>query len=131
MPSPEPVDPELYAKVKMEVYAEHEKHSAYRSGILVQRYKARFAEKHGARKKPYKGTKPTKKQKGLKRWFAEDWRNESGEIGYDKKNTLYRPKNRVTKDTPTTWGELTPAEIKAAKKEKKTKGRVKRFTNPE
>ena len=34
-----PVDMKLYEKVKKKVYKKHPKHSAYRSGILVQTYK--------------------------------------------------------------------------------------------
>ena len=35
----EPTDQALYAKTKKQVYKKHPKHSAYRSGILVQTYK--------------------------------------------------------------------------------------------
>ena len=38
----EPVDMKLYEKVKKKVYKKHPKHSAYRSGILVQTYKKTF-----------------------------------------------------------------------------------------
>ena len=87
---------------------------------------AAFAEKHGARKAAYAGSSDG----GLVRWFAERWRNESGGIGYDRKNTLYRPTVRVTSETPKTWGELAPRDVKAAKAEKKAKGRVFRFKRP-
>ena len=123
--SPQPTDPDLYEKIKKDVYNRYKKHSAYRSGQLVKQYKEKFQEKHGSRKSPYKGQKPAKK--GLTRWFAEDWRNESGGTGYDQKNTLYRPKNRISEDTPTTWGELSKSEIQAAKREKKMNGRVSKF----
>lgn len=124
---PEPVDPDLYAAVKKQIYAKYPKHSAYRSGHLVRTYKEKFAEKHGPRKQPYRGKKPSKSDGGLKRWFAEEWVNESGEVGYDRKNTLYRPSKRVTNETPKTWGELTEKDVRSAKKEKKTTGRVRRF----
>ena len=36
---PEPTNKKLYEEVKKEIYAKHPKHSAYRSGLLVQEYK--------------------------------------------------------------------------------------------
>lgn len=56
------VDKALYKRIKAQVYKEIPKHSAYRSGVLVQRYK-----KAGGR---YRG-KRTKG--GLKKWFDEEW----------------------------------------------------------
>ena len=38
---PEPTNKKLYEEVKKEIYAKHPKHSAYRSGLLVQEYKKR------------------------------------------------------------------------------------------
>ena len=61
----------------------------------------------------------TKKGAALRRWFKEDWRTPSGDKDYSKGDTTFRPTKRVSKDTPTTWSELTPSEIAAAKKEKK------------
>ena len=58
---PEPVDMDMYNKIKAVVYKEIPKHSAYRSGIVVQKYKAAFAEKYGIKKSPYKGKKTMKK----------------------------------------------------------------------
>ena len=69
----------------------------------------------------------TKKGAALKRWFKEDWRTPRGNKDYSKGENTFRPTKRVTKDTPTTWSELTPAEKAAAKKEKNTKGRVSRY----
>jgi len=65
--------------------------------------------------------------KGLARWFAEDWKNQRGEVGYTAKGDIYRPSHRINELTPTTWSELTTQEIKAAKKEKAKTGRVRRF----
>tara|TARA_Y100000114_G_C11704662_1_gene300283 strand:- start:648 stop:1004 length:357 start_codon:yes stop_codon:yes gene_type:complete len=113
----EPADKELYERVKKEIYRKYPKHSAYRSGLLVKEYKARGGK--------YLGVKP--KKKGLTRWFKEDWRNQRGQVGYSKKGDVYRPTKRITKDTPTTFKELSKAEIKKAQKEKKEKGRVKKF----
>ena len=35
----EPTNKKLYENVKEEIYKKHPKHSAYRSGLLVQEYK--------------------------------------------------------------------------------------------
>jgi len=120
-----PTDIKLYNKTKDKLYKEIPKHSAYRSGLLVQKYKKNFTEKYGKRKKPYKGS--LTKKKGLTRWFAEDWRNQRGEIGYKYKNDVYRPKKRITKKTPKTFKELNKKQIKRARTEKYRKGRVIKF----
>tara|TARA_R100001443_G_scaffold32211_1_gene46321 strand:+ start:101 stop:379 length:279 start_codon:yes stop_codon:yes gene_type:complete len=69
----------------------------------------------------------TKKGLALKRWFKEDWRTPSGDKDYSKGEKTFRPTKRISKDTPATWSELTPAEKRAAKKEKREKGRVARY----
>ena len=61
----EPTDQVLYNKTKKRVYKKHPKHSAYRSGILVQTYKKSFNKKYGPRRSPYKGKKTTRR--GLKK----------------------------------------------------------------
>ena len=122
-----PADPSLYETVKRRVYAQIKSHSAYRSGHLVKEYKSEFAKKHGDTRKPYIGRVRDSTEGGLTRWFAERWRNESGGIGYDRKNTLYRPTVRVTSETPKTWSELTPVALRAAKSHKQKNGRVYRF----
>ena len=43
---PTPTDKELYEKIKKEIYLKHPKHSAYRSGILVKKYKEEYLKKH-------------------------------------------------------------------------------------
>lgn len=122
-----PVDQKLYDKVKSQVYKDIPKHSAYRSGIVVQKYKKAFTQKYGKRKQPYKGNKKKTQKRGLKRWFDEKWVNQRGEVGYKYKSDIYRPSIRISKKTPTTHGELSKKQIKRARSEKKTKGRVKRF----
>ena len=122
--APKPRDIFLYEKVKKEIYKKHPKHSAYRSGLLVQKYKKDFKKKYG-KKNPYIGKKT--KKKGLKRWFDEEWVNQRGEVGYKFKNDIYRPSKRITKKTPITHSELSNKEIKRARKVKYTKGRIKRF----
>jgi len=69
----------------------------------------------------------TKAGLDLKRWFKEKWTTQKGKKGYSKGDRTFRPTVRVTKDTPSTWSELTPAEKARAKKEKKEKGRVSRY----
>ena len=63
----------------------------------------------------------------LKRWFKEDWRTPKGNKGYDKGENTFRPTKRISKDTPSTWSELSKGEKRRAKIEKDTKGRVSRY----
>ena len=114
---PEPKNKKLYEEVKDEIYKKYPRHSAYRSSLLVKTYKAKGGEFIGKENK----------SSGLNRWFKEKWVNQRGEVGYKKKSDIYRPSVRVNKDTPTTHKELTATQIKKAQKEKKTKGRVKKF----
>ena len=41
-----PKDKKLYNKTKQYIYKKYPKHSAYRSGLLVQEYKKRFSKKN-------------------------------------------------------------------------------------
>lgn len=118
-----PKDPALYAKIKKQIYRKYPKHSAYRSGLLVKSYKKSFETKYGSKKSPYKGNTSG----GLRRWFDEKWTNQRGETGYRYKSDVYRPNIRISKGTPRTFGELSGKEIKRARAEKYSKGRVKRF----
>ena len=120
-----PTDSKLYSRVKSRIYKKYPQHSAYRSGLLVQAYKKNFARKYGTTKSPYKGKKTPKS--GLSRWFKEKWRSDTGKVGYTTGSSVYRPTRRITKSTPTTFSELTPSQIKQAKKEKARTGKVKRF----
>ena len=122
-----PTDPTLYNKVKEQVYSDIPQHSAYRSGILVQRYKDAFKQKYGSssKKQPYFGSRNSKR--GLRRWFREKWTNQKGTIGYQSKSDVYRPSIRVNDGTPTTWGELSTDEIARRRREKARTGHVKRF----
>ena len=112
-----PSKPRLYEHVKQYIYTHHPKHSAYRSGLLVQEYKKRGGT--------YKGKE--NKSSGLNRWFNEKWTNQRGETGYKNKSDVYRPTVKVNKDTPTTFKELTKEQIEKAKKEKVRTGKVKKF----
>jgi len=121
---PVPRDKKLYKRVKKKVYKQIPKHSAYRSGILVQQYKKSFKKKYG-NKGPYMGKKT--KKKGLSRWFLEKWKNQRGKIGYKYKSDVYRPTHRITKKTPITFSELTKKQLKRARSIKLKKGRVNKF----
>lgn len=115
-----PTDSKLYARIRNKVYKRMPKHSAYRSGQLVQRYKSAFKKKYGSRKRPYKnGPKP------LRRWFREKWTNQKGSIGYKKKSDVYRPTKRISSKTPKTFAELGPKRIKKAQRLKAKTGRAK------
>ena len=120
---PIPRDIILYNKIKKEL-SEKYKHSAYRSGLIVKKYKEEYVKKYN-RDDAYIGDKP--KLSNLQRWFMEDWKNQRGETGYKYKNDIYRPTIKINNNTPTTFNELTKDQIIKAKKEKATKGRVKKF----
>jgi hypothetical protein len=124
MSIPIPRDNSLYLKTKNYIYKKYPKHSAYRSGLLVQEYKKRFSRKYG-NKSAYIGKKT--KKVGLKRWFSEKWVNQRGEVGYKYKNDVYRPSVRITRKTPITYNELSRKDIEKARKTKYRKGRVNRF----
>jgi hypothetical protein len=120
-----PSDKKLYNKTKKNIYKKIPKHSAYRSGILVKKYKQLFSKKYGTKKNPYIGKKS--KKKGLSRWFKEKWTNQRGEIGYKYKSDIYRPSKRITFKTPKTHKELTKRNVFKARSKKYKHGRVNRF----
>ena len=122
----EPVDKNLYEKAKKDIYKKIKKHSAYRSGMVVKHYKNLFAKKYGKSKSPYKGEKP--KNKGLSRWFKEDWQTQRGTYGYKYKSDVYRPTKRITKKSPKPFKELTKKQIETARRKKAKYGRVNKFT---
>ena len=119
-----PKDSKLYDNVKKRIYLKYPQHSAYRSGILVKEYKKEYYKKHKS-DDAYEGKK--NKNKGIARWFREEWKNQRGEIGYKNQGDIYRPTIRVTKKTPVTIGELTQKQIANARKEKKLTGHVAKF----
>ena len=114
---PKPTNQKLYDKVKAEIVKKVPKHSAYRSGMIVKEYKKRGGKYEGAKNE----------KKGLSRWFREKWKTQEGSTTYKKRGDIFRPSVRVSKKTPTTMSELSKKEIKAAQKEKKATGRVKRY----
>ena len=107
-------DPNLYEKVKKSI---HMKPSAYRSGLIIQKYK-----KLGG---TFIGPKP--KRTGLSRWFAENWKSDTGKYKYTSKSSVYRPTKRITSKTPTTFSELTRSQVLRAKREKARTGHVNKF----
>jgi hypothetical protein len=86
----------LYDKAKAIVYKQYPKHSAYRSGALVKKYK----EMGGT----YEGKTP---RDGLTRWFKEEWADIGG-----KDYPVYRPTKRITAETPLTADEIDPAQAR-------------------
>lgn len=125
VPPPKPTDSGLYARIKARVWEEHPKPSAYRSGMLVREYKDAFRRKHGEHARPYTGG--PKPHGNLFRWFREQWRNQDGKVGYHGPSDVYRPSRRVDAHTPLTWRELSPTEVRRARREKSRTGRVTRF----
>ena len=120
---PKPKDPTLYKLAKQQIYKKYPKHSAYRSGLLVKKYKELYKKKYNSNV-AYTG----QKSKGnLTRWYKEDWKNQRGGTGYKKKGDVYRPTKRINSKTPATFKELSKKQIEKAKKEKKKTGRVKKF----
>ena len=122
--SPIPRDIILYNTTKKYINLKYPKPSAYRSGLLVQEYKKRFANKHN-NKNPYIGKKT--KKIGLNRWFSEKWTNQRGTTGYRYKSDVYRPTYRITKKTPITYSELSKRQIEKARRTKYNKGRIRSF----
>lgn len=77
---------------------------------------------------PFNKVRKTKEGLALKRWFKEKWQTPKGKEEYSAGDTgTFRPTVRVSKDTPDTYSELTPADIAAAKEERRRTGRVKRY----
>lgn len=120
---PTPNDKELYDKVKQYIVKQYPNNSAYRSGLLVQKYKDEYYKKH----KNYNAYSGTKSTSNLKRWFEEKWRSDTGQIGYTSKSSVYRPTIIVNSKTPISFQELSKKQIEKAKREKAQSGRVKNF----
>jgi hypothetical protein len=86
----------LYQQVKDAADIIYDKPSAYKSGFIVKKYK----EMGGT----YSGEKDNK---GIGRWFKENWKD----IG-NKEYPVFRPTKRITKDTPLTPDEIKPSNLK-------------------
>jgi len=101
-----PKDKKLYEQAKEIADKTYKKSSAYKSGFIVKKYKE-LGGTYGGEQKNI----------GLKRWFAEEWRD----IG-NKTYPVYRPTKRITKDTPLTASEINPV---FAKKQIALKQKIK------
>ena len=119
-----PKDKDLYNKIKKLLFLKMPKNSAYRSGLLTKLYINAYEKKYKS-KDAYEGKKD--KNKGLSRWYSEEWRNDKGGIGYISKSSVYRPTKRISKDTPVTFEELSKKQLENAKKQKARTGRIKNF----
>lgn len=119
---PKPKDIILYENIKKDIISKY-KPSAYRSGMIVRKYKEAYENKYKS-KDAYLGNK---QNSNLKRWFDEKWTNQRGTVGYQNKNDIYRPNVIINSKTPITFKELTNVQIKKAQKEKAISGRVKKF----
>jgi len=107
-----PINKKLYEKVKAEVYPRYKKPSAYRSGAVVKRYKelgGKFKDNNG---------------RPLARWFKEEWKD-VGNWGKANWGALppypvYRPTERISKETPLTPEEIDPEnlQLQIAEKQK-------------
>jgi len=119
-----PTDIKLYNKIKIYIYIKYPIHSAYRSGLLVKKYKEEYEKKYN-NKNYYIGKKPDKN--GLNAWFKQKWRNSNNNIGYEgKNNEIYRPTKKYGK-TPILMNELSKEQKQKAKKIKASGKRIKNF----
>jgi len=91
-----PTDMALYERAKATVYPRYDKPSAYRSGALQKEY-----QRLGGTYTDDKGGRP------LQRWFKEGWKDVGGED-----YPTYRPTKRISKDTPLTASEISPANLR-------------------
>lgn len=148
-----PVDTKLYQHVKQLADAKFlSKTGIYKSAWIVRTYKklgGKYITRDGENKKPT----------GLKRWFDEQWVDLNRPI-YDKDNKtiigfkpcgrpsvsshldkldtldelypLCRPTYKITEDTPTTYKQLTKAQIELANQRKQKlqhKGRLSKISD--
>jgi len=107
-----PLNKKLYERVKAEIYPRYKKPSAYRSGAVVKRYKdlgGKFKDNNG---------------RPLARWFKEEWKDVGnwGKANYGAlpPYPVYRPTERVSKETPLTPEEIDPEnlQLQIAEKQK-------------
>ena len=83
---PKILDPKIDEQAKQLADRTYKTHSAYKSGFIVSTYK-RLGGRYADDSKP----------KNLKRWYKEQWYD----VG-NKSYPVYRPKVKVSKDTPLT-----------------------------
>jgi len=108
---------ELYEKVKKIVNQQYKKPSAYRSGAYIKMYKEMGGE--------FEDEKDDKTIDGrpLKRWMMEQW-TDVNPLKTEKSYPVYRPKKRITKQTPLTVEEIDPENlIEQSIKKQRIKGK--------
>lgn len=104
----EPIDRNLYEKVKAKADTIYKKPSAYKSGYIVQEYKRQGGK-----------YRTVSKDRPLQRWFKETWKSTSGKDEYP----VLRPTKRISKKTPLLASEIDPKNLKEQTKLKqKLKG---------
>jgi len=118
-----PNDQKMYNRIKASVVKANPKHSAYRSGQIVKKYKTAYKKKYG-NKSPYTGNKA---KGNLTRWYKERWMTDKGKKTYKEGGSIFRPTKRISKKTPATMSELTKKQKANAIKEKKKTGRIKKY----
>jgi len=104
---PVPENTQLYEQVKYEIYKVYPKHSAHRSGLLVQEYKRRGGT--------YIGKKTNNKR--ISQMVSGTMVNQRDEPFYRFNSDIYRPTIRITKDTPRTFSEISPQGTERARRE--------------
>jgi hypothetical protein len=87
---------DLYEKAKKIADEKYKKSSAYKSGFIVKTYKE-LGGRYG----------DDKKEKKLKRWFKEEWKD----VG-NKTYPVYRPSIRINDNTPLTINEIDKNNLK-------------------
>ena len=94
MSKPKPKNKKLYEDVKRLADKIYDRHSAYKSGFIVKKYKEMGGEYIGS-----------KKDTNLDRWFKEEWKD----VNPNKTKSsypVYRPTKRINKKTPLTIDEI-------------------------
>ena len=90
------IDKKLYDLVKQKADEVYKKPSAYKSGYIVKKYKELGGEYID-----------DNKEKNLKRWFKEDWKDIA-----NKSYPVYRPTIRVNKNSPLLVSEINKDNLK-------------------
>jgi hypothetical protein len=91
------------------------------------RIKERKSNMYTQDNSPFKKVRKTKEGLALKRWFKEDWRTPSGSKDYSDGDVVFRPTKKVSKDTPKTYSELSEADIKKGRRQKRKTGRAGKY----
>ena len=119
-----PTDINMYNIIKKDIFLINTTNSAYRSGLIVRKYKEMFLKKYGITKNPYIGN--IDKKNGLYAWFKQKWVNQRGEIGYKEKGDIYRPTYKYG-NTPILMKTITQTQLTKAKEIKQSGKNIKNF----